>query len=104
MLCLYIEHVLEEQVDAKFSLGDTWNLYQGDILPNNTSNFCKQMTNCMKALNYVQKTLDLPLNTKFIRQAHGLMMEDGKYVLVGEYRKSPAFAGYHTFAPAGHVE
>ena len=32
------------------------------------------------------------------------MMEDEKDVLVGEYRKSPVFAGYHTFAPAGHIE
>ena len=58
----------------------------------------------MKAWNYLQKTLDLPLNTKIIRQAHGLMMEDGKYVLAREYRKSPAFAGYYTFAPAGHIK
>ena len=32
------------------------------------------------------------------------MMEDEKDVLVGEYRKSPAFAGYHIFAPASHIE
>ena len=25
-------------------------------------------------------------------------------VLVGEYRKSPVFAVYHTFAPAGYIE
>ena len=31
-------------------------------------------------------------------------MEDKKDVLAGEYRKSPAFAGYHTVAPAGHFE
>ena len=28
------------------------------------------------------------------------MMEDEKDVLVGEYRKSPVFSGYHIFAPA----
>ena len=28
----------------------------------------------------------------------------GYIYLVGEYRKSPVFAGYHTFAPAGHIE
>ena len=75
-----------------------------DTLLNNTSNFCRQMINCMKAWNYLQKTLDLPLNTEFIRKAHGLMMEDEKDVLVGKYRKSLIFAGYHTFAPAGHIE
>ena len=58
----------------------------------------------MKAWNYLQKTLDLPLNTEFIRKAHGLMMEDEIDVLVGKYRKSAIFAGYHTFAPAGHIE
>ena len=31
-------------------------------------------------------------------------MEDEKDVLAGEYRKSPAFAGYHTFAPTGHMK
>ena len=32
------------------------------------------------------------------------MMEDEKGFLVGEYRKSPAFAGYRIFAPASHIE
>ena len=58
----------------------------------------------MKAWNYLQKTLDLPLNTEIIRQAHKFMMEDEKDILEGEYRKSPAFAGYHIFAPAGYTE
>ena len=31
-------------------------------------------------------------------------MEDEKDILVGEYRKSPALAGYHIFASAGHNE
>ena len=30
--------------------------------------------------------------------------QDGKYVLVGEYRKTSAFAGYHMFAPTGFIE
>ena len=58
----------------------------------------------MKAWNYLQKTLDLPLNTKIIRQAHGLMMQDEKDVLAGGHGKSPAFAGYHIFVSAGHIE
>ena len=32
------------------------------------------------------------------------MMEDEKDVLVGEYRKSSAFADYHIFAPTGYIE
>ena len=51
-----------------------------------------------------KKKLDLALNTEIIRQAHGLMMEDQKDILVGEYRTSPAFSGYHIFAPVSHVE
>ena len=58
----------------------------------------------MKAWNYLQKTLDLPLNTEIIRKRHGSMMEDEKDILAGEYRKLPAFAGYNVFAPAGHIE
>ena len=48
--------------------------------------------------------LDLPLNTEIIRQVHGLVMEDEKDVLVGEYRRSPVFAGYHIFATAGYIK
>ena len=49
----------------------------------NAGNVCRQMINCKKAWNYLQKTLDLLLNTKTIRKAHGLMIEDGKDALVG---------------------
>ena len=104
VMFVYGTYVLEGEVYAKFSLDDIWNLFQGDTLPSNTSNFCRQMTNCMKAWNYLQNTLDFPLNTEIIRQAHGLMMEDERDVLPGEYRKLPAFAGYHIFALASHIE
>ena len=85
IMFVYGTYVLEGEVDAKFSLDDIWNLFQREALPNNASNFYRQMINCMKALNYLQKTLDLPLSTEIIRQAHGLMMEDEKDVLAGEY-------------------
>ena len=32
------------------------------------------------------------------------MLDGEKDVLAGEYRKSPAFAGYHIFAPAAYIE
>ena len=99
MLCLYIEH----EADAKFSLNDIWNLFQGDTLPNNAINFCRQMINCMKAWDYLQKTGVL-LSTEIIKQTHGLMMEDEEDVLAEEYKKSPVFAGYHAFTAAGYVE
>ena len=62
------------------------------------------MINCMEAWNYLQKALDLLLNTEIIKQKHGLMMEDEKDVLAGEYRKSSVFAGCHIFAPADYIE
>ena len=53
-------YILEGKADAKFSLGDIWNLFQEDALPNDASNFCRQMINCMELPT---KTLDLLLNT-----------------------------------------
>ena len=32
------------------------------------------------------------------------MMNGEKDILAGEYRKSPAFAGYHIFAPTSYIE
>ena len=83
VMFVYGTYVLEGEVDAKFSSSDIWILFREDSLPNNASNFCRQMINCMKAWNYLQKTLDFPLNTEIIRQAYGLMMEDEKDALVG---------------------
>ena len=97
-------YLLEREVDAKFSLDDIWKLFRKYILPNNASNFSRQMINCMKAWDYLQKTLDLPLNTEIIKQTHGLTMEDEKDVLAREYRRSLVFAGYRIFALAGYTE
>ena len=91
VMFIYGTYALEGEADSKFSLGDIWNLFQE---PNNPSNFCRQMMTCMKAWNY--------LNTGIIRQTHKIMM-DGEDILVGEYRKLPAFAGYHIFAPASLI-
>ena len=102
---VYRIHILEGDACAKFSLGDIWNLFQGETLPNNASNFCRQMINCMKAWDYLQKTLDLPLNTEIIKKkTHKIMMDGEKDILVGEYRNSQAFAGFHIFARADCIE
>ena len=98
---LHGTYVLEGEADGKFSLEDIWNLFQGDTLPNN--NFCRQMINCIKAWNCLQKISDNPLNTEIIRQTHRIIM-DNENVLIGECRKSPVFAGYNTFAPPGYIE
>ena len=46
VMFVYRTNVPEGELDAKFSLGDVWNLFQGDY---NASNFCRQMINYMKA-------------------------------------------------------
>ena len=43
VMFVYGTYVLEWEADAKFSLGDIWNLFQEDTLPNNASIFCRQM-------------------------------------------------------------
>ena len=102
VMFVYETYILEGEADAKFSLDNIWKLFQEELLPNN--NFCRQILNCMKTWNYLQKTSSLPLNTEIIKQTHGLMTEDEKDILVGEYGTSPVFAGYHVFAPAGYTE
>ena len=102
VMFVYGTYFLEGEADVQFSLGDIWNLFQEDLLPNNASNFCRQMINCMKAWNYLQKTSGLLLNTEIIKQSHKTMMVGEKGV--EEYRKSHVFADYHIFAPAGYIE
>ena len=46
---VYGTNILEGEVDSNFSLGDIWNLFQKDPLPNNTSNISRQMKNFMRA-------------------------------------------------------
>ena len=57
VMFMYGTYVLEGETDAKFSLDDMSNLFQGDTLPNNASNFYSQMINCMKARDYQQKNI-----------------------------------------------
>ena len=82
VMFVYGTYVLEGEADAKF---------------------LQAMADCVKAWNYIQKTSGSPLNTRIIRQTHKIIM-DGKDVLVGEYRKSSLFAGYHIFVLASLVE
>ena len=57
VMFVYETYVLEGKTEATFSLGDIWKLFQEDPLPNNASNFCRQMTNCMRAWNYIRKNI-----------------------------------------------
>ena len=67
---VYETNVLEGEADAKFSLGDIWKLFQEDFLPNNASNFRRQMINCIKAWDYTQEIFNLSLSTEIIKQDH----------------------------------
>ena len=49
VLFVYGTYVLEGKADAKLSFNDMWKLFQEYLLPNNASNFCRQMINCMRA-------------------------------------------------------
>ena len=99
----YGTYVLEGEEDTKYSLGERWKLLQS---PNNASNFFRQAINCMRHGITYKQTSGSPLNTEILKQTHKIMTEhwDGKDVLAGEYRESSVFAGYHIFAPAGHIE
>ena len=104
VMFVYETYVLEGEAEGKFSLDDIWKLFQEEPLPNNASNFCRQMINRMGAWNYLQKLSDLPLSTEIIKQTHKTMMENEKDVLAGEHRKSPVFTDCHIFAPASYTE
>ena len=91
---VYGAYLLEGEADAKISLGDIWNLFQEDPLPNNAGNLCRKMINCMRAWNYLQKTSGLRLSTEIIKRIHKIMMDDEKDVFAGEYRTSLVLAGY----------
>ena len=51
----YGTYALEGEADSKIFLDDVWNLSQEDHLPRN--NFYKQMVNCMRAWDYLQKNI-----------------------------------------------
>ena len=55
VMFVYGTYVLEGEVDAKFSLGEIWSLFEKDTLPNDANNFCRQIIKCMRAWKYLQK-------------------------------------------------
>ena len=73
--------------------------------------FTKQRKQFLQTNDKLYKSAEL--HTKNIRSATKhrdyqaitwVMMEDEKDVLAWEYRKSPAFAGYHIFVSDGYIE
>ena len=60
-----------------------------------------QMINFMLALRYTQG-LKGRLSSDEVKTIHKFLMR-GEPVLAGEFRQTPAFAGYHEFAPASAI-
>ena len=98
---VYGTYVLHREVDAKFCLGE---FISG-------GHFTKQRKQFLQTNDKLYK--DAELRTKNMRSStkHSdyqaitwVMMEDEKDVLAWEYRKSPAFAGYHIFVSDGYIE
>ena len=79
VIFLYRTYVVEGEADAKFSLGKLWNLLLAGSLPNNASNFFRQMINCMRAWNYMQKTSRSSMSFETITQTQKIMMENEKH-------------------------
>ena len=48
----YENHPYVEEFTKECNAMFVYGTFQGDTLPNNASNFCRQMTNCMKTWNY----------------------------------------------------
>lgn len=105
LIFAYGTYTSEGEVDPNFSASETWNLMQD---PDNahvdgtTKSFRRQMINFIAALKYMRGCGRLT-PTK-IQTAHGILMRgekhrSGKPVLIGEYRKTKVFAGFHEFAP-----
>ena len=78
VMFVYGMYVLEEEADAKFSLGKIWSFLQAGSLPNNASTICRQMKNCMRAWKYIQKTSGSPLSIETIKQTYKIMMDKEK--------------------------
>ena len=100
---VYGTYVLKGEVDVKFFLDDIWKLFQEDTLPNDASNFCRQIINCMKASSYLKNIRSSTGHRDY--QASTWVNDGGwKNVLVGEYKRSPAFSVYKVFAQGSHIE
>ena len=101
-----LEGEIAARVDPSFSASETWSLMQDPhvTLSNSDKNFRRQMVNFMCALKYIQ-CIEGQLTSEDIKTLHKLMMDgekhkNGRHVLIGEFRKTPVFAGFHQFAPA----
>ena len=105
----YGTYTSEGEVDANFSASETWNLMHDPdsaCIDGKTKSFKRQMVNFMIALKYIKGSGHL--TPEKIQNVHKIMMKgekhrNGKPVLIGEYRKTKVFAGFHEFAPVSAI-
>ena len=107
----YGTYVSEGEIDPNFSSSETWNLMQNPEceLSDGDKSIRRRLVNCMNALKYLQLEPKEPLTVSHIKHMHKMIMhkekhKNGKDVLVGEYRKTPVFAGFKMFAPVSAIE
>ena len=79
VMFVYRTYLLEGETDPKSSLGDIWNLFEVGFLPKNAKIFSRQIINCMRGWNYIQKTSSSPMNIETIKQTQKIMMDKEKH-------------------------
>ena len=78
----YENHPYSEEFTKELSVIFVYGT-SGRFFTKQRKRFLRQMIKCMKAWNYLQKPSDLLLNTEIIKEAHKIMTDGEKEVLVG---------------------
>ena len=95
----YGTYLLEGEIDPNFSSSKIWSLIQED---SNNKVIQRRFVNLISAVEYLQLQPDL--TPEKLKRVHTMIMQQEKNMLIGEYRKTPAFAGFTMFAPASAIE
>ena len=99
----YGTYVLEGEINPNFSSSDIWSNseeYKKKVIQ-------RRLLNYIRAIKYMQLGPDL--TPEKLKCVHKMIMcekkhPNGKDILIGEYRKTPAFADFKMFAPASEIE
>ena len=103
VIFLYVTYALEDKIN--FLPSDIWSLIQDSDYKNKVIQ--RRFLNCIRAIKFLQLESDLTLEK--LKRVHTIIMHqekhpNGKDVLIREYRKTPASAGFKMFAPASAAE
>ena len=97
MMFLYGTYVLEGEIN--FPPSEIWSLIQDSEYKNKVIK--RRLVNLIRAVKLLQ--LEPTLTPEKLKRVHNMIMQqekhlNGKDVLIGEYRKTLAFAGFKMFA------